>query len=151
MGKKWRKIFPIQIEITKKNLDSYPSIFKVLIFSLQSQNEKNAQLFTAQLWIISYIIHFIADFGLYLKKEFIKSLNRKVVCIEEHFTGERIQKTKKSMNKIAIYRKRIIYFAVHFLSIGHLGNQYKCALTQNCVCQDANTMSEEFKGKQSRA
>lgn len=55
------------------------------------------------------------------------------------------------MNKIAIYRKRIIYFAVHFLSIGHLGNQYKCALTQNCVCQDANTMSEEFKGKQSRA
>lgn len=80
----------------EKNLDSYPSIFKVLIFSLQSQNEKNAQLFTAQLWIISYIIHFIADFGLYLKKEFIKSLNRKVVCIEEHFTGERIQKTKKN-------------------------------------------------------
>lgn len=39
-GKKWRKNFPIQIEITKKNLDSYPSIFKALIFSLQSQNEK---------------------------------------------------------------------------------------------------------------
>lgn len=149
--KKMTKKLPDSNWDNEKKFGFIPFNFQSADFFLTIAKRKNAQLFTAQLWIISYIIHFIADFGLYLKKEFIKSLNRKVVCIEEHFTGERIQKTKKNMNKIAIYRKRIIYFAVHFLSIGHLGNQYKCALTQNCVCQDANTMSEEFKGKQSRA
>lgn len=69
-------------------------------------------------------------------------------CIELHWESERITSTKNEHGKnwVSMYRKRIIYFAVHFLSIGHFGNQYKCALTQNSYMAKMRTQCSAVHG-----